>query len=409
MAVIAAVSLVALVGFVGLALDSGQLFVTKTELQNAADSCALSASAALTGVNANQLTIAENWGRTAGQANKVGFQSADVAVVPDQDVTFSETLNGAYLTKTAISPADALKMKFAKCTLPRSGIQTWFIQVLNLLPGVVIGDQTVNAMAVATLKPSQTTCALPVAICQKSPSAPYGFTKGQWLQGVLDPGEGITGDFKWVDYTPTAGGTNELKEILRGPGVCNLPATGTKVGEPGFKAGATAAWNTRFGLYQTGQDSPATAPPDFTGFAYTEVKSWPEKFNAYEGSSATGNANFKSARGAHSPYQGDSASGLKTKGTPSSAATHAAGADRRLGIIPVVDCDEFSGGSHEAAVKAWACILMLHPLNNGAGGGGKDMWIEYLGQSNDPASPCATLGLPGSNTSAGPMVPALVQ
>jgi len=42
--VITALSLVALVGFVGLALDLGHLYVVKTELQNAADAAALAAA-----------------------------------------------------------------------------------------------------------------------------------------------------------------------------------------------------------------------------------------------------------------------------------------------------------------------------------------------------------------------------
>jgi uncharacterized membrane protein len=37
--------IVVLVGFIGLALDLGKLYVSKSELQNRADSCALSARA----------------------------------------------------------------------------------------------------------------------------------------------------------------------------------------------------------------------------------------------------------------------------------------------------------------------------------------------------------------------------
>ena len=38
-----------LIGFIGLALDGGHLYLTKTELQNGADACALAASYELTG------------------------------------------------------------------------------------------------------------------------------------------------------------------------------------------------------------------------------------------------------------------------------------------------------------------------------------------------------------------------
>lgn len=406
-AIIVALSIAVLIGFGGLALDSGQLFVSKTELQNAADACALSASAALTGTSANQLVIAENYGKTAGQANRVGFQKNAVQVA-GTDVTFSQTLNGAYFPKDAIAAADVLKMKFAKCTLARTGIKTWFIQVLNLLPGIKIGDQAVASMGAATLQPSQTSCALPVAICQGATP----FLKGQWIQGAVGASDSLTGDFKWVNYIK-ANSAKDIKDILTGAGVCNLPATGEEVGAPGGKGSEAAAWNTRFGIYAGGYKGPAEGIPDVTGYAYTE-HSWPAKFNAYAGTSPSGYPNFKTARANYAAYQGDGnqagESGLKTNGTPISSATHlASGSDRRLGIVPVVDCAQFSGGSHNAAIQRFACVLMLHPLEQGAGGKSTRMFLEYLGESNDPSSPCASIGLPGSSTSVGPLVPALVQ
>jgi len=406
-AIIVALSIAVLIGFGGLALDSGQLFVSKTELQNAADACALSASAALTGASANQLTIAENYGRTAGQANRVGFQKNPVQVA-GTDVTFSQTLNGAYFSKDSIPAADVLKMKFAKCTLARTGIKTWLVQVLNMLPGVKIGDQAVASMGAATLQPSQTSCALPVAICQGATP----FIKGQWIEGAVGAKDNLTGDFKWVNYIKS-NSAKDIKDILTGAGVCNLPATGEKVGAPGGKGSEAAAWNTRFGIYAGGYKGPSDGVPDETGYAYTEF-SWPAKFNAYAGTSPSGYPNFKTARSGYAAYQGDGKqdgqSGLNTNGTPISTATHqASGSDRRLGIVPVVNCAELEGGSHEAAIQRFACVLMLHPLQQGAGGGAPRMFLEYLGESNDPTSPCASVGLPGSSTSVGPLVPSLVQ
>ena len=43
-AIIVGLTLAVLVGFAGLAIDGGRLYVNKTELQNAADACALAAS-----------------------------------------------------------------------------------------------------------------------------------------------------------------------------------------------------------------------------------------------------------------------------------------------------------------------------------------------------------------------------
>ena len=91
-----AFALLFLLGFMGMALDFGHLFVVKTELQTASDSCALAAAQELDGA-ADALTRATNAGITAGNLNKVNFQGTAVGFVAN-DVTFSDSLTGAYST-----------------------------------------------------------------------------------------------------------------------------------------------------------------------------------------------------------------------------------------------------------------------------------------------------------------------
>lgn len=410
-AIIVGLSMAVLVGFVGLALDLGRLYVAKTELQNSADACALAAAQALTGVNANQLAQAEAAGITTGGINRVMFQAEPVSYstgdtdATDASITFSTALNGTYLAKNEMSAAQALTMRFARCTVDRSAISTWFIQVLELVPGVTIGQQMVRATAVATLRPAQTNCALPVALCSSDTATA---SRGAWLCGVIGPGGdcgssgGLTGNFKWVDFTPPGGGANEIRDLLTGSGTCNIPAVGSEVGQPGTIASAAAGWNTRFGIYAAPL-TPANAVPDFTGYGYTPVN-WPPASNAYE--------NFRTQRNANAPYQGDASTGLDTRGTVQTSQYLAAnGADRRLAIVPEVDCAGFVSGS-TAPITNWACILMLHPINNDSGGTGTGidrMYLEYLGPASDPESPCATLGMPGAPGGIGPAVPTLVQ
>jgi hypothetical protein len=83
------------------------------------------------------------------------------------------------------------------------------------------------------------------------------------------------------------------------------------------------------------------------------------------------------------------------------------GADRRLVVMPIVDCGGFTGGQH-APVRAYACVLLLDPYRLAPGNVMRSR-LEYLGRSNIPGSPCATSGIAGDATSQGPMVPALVQ
>jgi Flp pilus assembly protein TadG len=399
-AIIVALSMVVLVGFVGLALDLGKLFVTKTELQNSVDSCALAAARELTGANNNQLTLAEAAGITSGTSNNVLFQDEQIVINTDSDVTFSDQLNGTYQTKGAV--ANPLNMKFSRCTAERAGIANWFIQVLG------IGDQQVNATAVASLLPGQTTCAIPVGVCKADIDASI---PGDWIEGAIGPGGDLTGGFKWVDFTPPAGGASELSAHLTGSGECTLPAIGSIVGEGGVISSLSKGWNSRYGIYRnpvvSGPGQTGFAVPDSTGYAYTEVN-WPSQFDAF--------SDFTSQRAVNAAYQGDASTGLNAEGggstTQNSAFLLANGADRRLGTVAVIDCPTLDAGAPTAPVESWACVLMLHPINfnqGGSGTGATRMFLEYLGNSDDPSSPCASSGAVGSATSAGPLVPSLVQ
>ncbi|MEG1771506.1 MAG: pilus assembly protein TadG-related protein, partial [Comamonas sp.] len=64
-----------LLGFMGVALDFGRLFVVKGELQTAVDSWALAAARELNG-QTDAIGRAQSAGMAAGNANRVNLQSA---------------------------------------------------------------------------------------------------------------------------------------------------------------------------------------------------------------------------------------------------------------------------------------------------------------------------------------------
>src|SRR3982750_1067209 len=76
----AALTMLFLLGFMGVALDFGHLFVVKTEMQTAMDSCALAAAQELDGAS-DALTRASNAGVTAGNLNRVNFQGGASGVI----------------------------------------------------------------------------------------------------------------------------------------------------------------------------------------------------------------------------------------------------------------------------------------------------------------------------------------
>ncbi|MGE5469745.1 MAG: pilus assembly protein TadG-related protein [Bacteroidota bacterium] len=408
-AIIVGLALAVLVGFAGLAIDLGRLYVNKTELQNAADACALAASRELTcsaaPCPASNLLNAQAAGIYVAGRDSRDLQSSAVSI-DVADVEFSTTLapNSSYRSIAGgANPAS----KYVMCTARSTGLLPWFMGVLG------IGAQNVSASAVATLTAAQSNCGIPMALCSKGPAPSYGLTVGQWYGGRQDASGGASGNFNWVDFTPPSGGANELKDLLSGTGVCNMNVT-NPVGQTGMNQGAVSAFNSRFGLYKGGGGNPqiGDAPPDYSGFAYTSTavvggtpNTWPAGSNALN--------DFLSKRNSNAPYgsttrAGNTATGLSipTSYSPTQAAALATqGADRRLVTSPIVDCAGWSGGATTTPIQAWACVLLLHPID----GPTSKVFFEYRGLSSDPSSPCATSGAVGGPGSVGPQVPALVQ
>lgn len=401
MSALVALVLAVVVAFAGLAVDGGHLFLTKTELQNAADACALAASYELTqapDIPPEAFRRAEAAGRAVAQRNRLGLQNEPVAA-GQVDLRFAAEIGAgaAWSTAQSASP-DA---RFVRCDVRREGVALWLLQVIG------VDEPSVQARAVATLSPAQTNCGIPMAVCSKAASTAspaFGLVPGQWISGRFSTGGGVTGSFNWIDYSPPAGGANEVGELLRGGGQCSLNVP-SPVGQPGSLGNAAArAWNTRFGLYQSGSDSISTAVPDFSGYAYTP-KNWPSMQGAID--------DFRQRRRNNEPYGGDVSQGNAITGLSLSVAYNPvtttaqhlqAGGDRRLVVVPVVDCGDWAG-SQAALIRGWACMFMLHPVANV----GDPIYLEYAGLANEPGSPCASSGVPGDRDSVGPRVPALVQ
>lgn len=426
-AVITGLTIAVLIGFLGISVDLGRLFVIKAELQTAMDSCALAAASQLRpGMNdPGTLDRAIAYGRTP--LNKANFQGQglDPAVI---QFSFSDTLAGPYTSytyKAGGASALANSAKFARCTYPLANVPVLFMRVLNSM-----SDTTVAATAVATLAPSQTNCAFPVSVCRAptataSMSPPWGLAPGSWVSGLGEPGGGNsgggnsgggnsssgpagctsgtgTGNFCWASFTGSS--SSGLAESIKGTGQCDLSAV-SKVGAAGNMTSLNKAWNTRFGIYHPSEPTPAgggAAYPDFTGYAYNATN-WSSRFGAY--------SDYLSKRAAHAKFDDPRwpASGININ--PSNALTVADhgtyGRDRRLVVAPIVNCEDYgtTPGGKPVDVDAWACVLLLAPINSQ--GPSIPAEVEYLGLASAPGTPCATSGLGGGT--AGPLVPVLVQ
>lgn len=401
-AIIVGLALAVMIGFVGLALDLGKLYVTRSELQNSADACALSAARDLT--SAISLQVSEADGIAAGHSNFAFFQQNAVQMQTDSNVTFSDSLTNPFLTKTAV--ATPANIKYVKCTAQLSNIAHWFIEVLNTIPGVQVANAAqVSASAIATVGAGQTTCAIPVFVCRAAAAAPYKV--GDWI--ASPSGSSSTygpGNFGWAALD---GSTNEttIASELSGNS-CNITSP-PDLGSTGLKSASLRAWNTRFGIYTNGANG-SSGQPDFTGYAYVGPNYGPPGTAGIVGDAYT---QFVLDRASFKSYQGDGAaptgSGISTNGTATASNYQTFGGDRRVALAPEGDCSTLSGSSSKLHVTQWDCVLMLDPLPFSPGAGGVTAHLEYLGTTASGTTPCATHGLPGSGSSVGIKVPMLVQ
>lgn len=367
----------------GLGGDIGKLYVAKSELQSVADACALAAAAQFDG-SASQTANATTAGNTVAQQNNVVFQK-NAVTSDDVAISFPETLNGVSGT-------------YVQCDVSRANITNWITPVLNLMGGDVAESETIAARAVATTLPGQTTCALPVAICQDQLT---GKNRGDWIEGILAPSQGNSnqdetepGNFKWVDLSPeNGGGANEIAGILNGSNStsCSVNvAPDTDVGKSGFNGNARKAYNTRFGL----KENPNGATPliHVTGKGYYLVGGAvnPGRYDSND---------YANAVQANTPYS--SISGININPLRLSTNTeHAAGrSDSRIATTAVVDCSNMK-------LKSFACVFMLHPLPTTNASTFK-MYLEYLGNPATSITPCNPNAITGSGI--GPRVPALVR
>jgi Flp pilus assembly protein TadG len=413
-AIIVGLSLAVMVGFAGLALDLGRLYVNKTELQSAADACALAASRELAcdtsagGVCPAQFLLnAETAGIFAAAKNMKDMQGSAVTVAAS-DVRFNTAIgpNSGYLSR---ADGANVNSKFVMCLARSKGLVPWFMGAMDVKLGK---PNEVISAAVATLAPSRNFCVgAPIGVCRKAGAgAPdYGYAVGEWIKSQFTSAgsdDVVSGDFKWVDFTPNAGGNTEIRDGLLGSdGVCNVKINDAlDVVQQGQQQGAKSAYNTRFGIYPNGANAytPADAPPDRTGYAYPNKSPG----SPVIGIDVSAYTDYRAKQAAFSPFidnqYGVSGSGGNIPGAPISSALHeATGANRRLINVPAIDC-----AATTASILGMVCVLMLNPMSNGATG---TLYLEYRGASNSAASPCAAFGAPGGPGSNGPMVPTLVQ
>lgn len=136
---IAAFSMLSLVLATGMAIDISHLYTAKSELQNAADAAALAAASQLSSTRGG---IKQAVAEATKTLNKYNFGSN--VGISGADVTFSDNLNGSYVSQ-ASAEASPASVRFVKVTLAPKPVGITFAAL------AIANPQNLTAKATAGL------------------------------------------------------------------------------------------------------------------------------------------------------------------------------------------------------------------------------------------------------------------
>jgi hypothetical protein len=200
--IIVAICIVVLVGMLGLVLDLGRLYVTKSDLQNAADAAALSGAKQLdgtdTGICCDSTSSAVGMAKGTASLNSFFSNTGKVSVkITDSDIEFSDTKDGPWVDFKSAQASPANKF-FIKVNTASGNLSTWFI---HIIPGAANTTST-SGVAVAGRFPPGALTPMFVPVVrrnsdQKSSDVSYPNCSGY----IYDPAN--SGPFKSTCPSPT--------------------------------------------------------------------------------------------------------------------------------------------------------------------------------------------------------------
>ena len=327
-----AIGMLAILLAVGLGVDISRFYLTKGELQNAADAAALAAVSAL---DTSPAGIHRAVDRAVASMNKYDFRTTDVAF-PRANVVFAKNLNDdPYMSEASAAVATtAADIRFVKVTTDPSAVPVSFaISVLGTSQ-----NQITTATAGFSVPLNRFCNFLPVSVIDygvpMTPGQTYTFRAGP--TGSIAPGNyqilAVAGE----------GGQDVRVGLAAGVDKCASPgeeyAVDTKTG---VTAGAVRqGLNTRFDEYQTSQVTPDEMPPD---------------------------ANIKEGID-HGTYLNPGTGDVQTPSHPGIVG-------RRVVVIPIVKEGEYDQGRNVVKFNRFGLFFLKTKVGGGNGG---EMEAEYI-------------------------------
>lgn len=267
-----------LFGFMALVIDLGRMYVTRTELQNAAD------AAALAGAKKLDQTAA---GVTSGIAHAVAvaaqnrFKFSSPVVITAANISVGSCPDDACMVaaSTITDNASAAGRTFMKVDINSGSMSTFFAAIPTTPGGTGTAAMSTYGMAVAGRFVNNVTpigvCALntiPGEVLPSGELAQFGFRRGVTYNPFeVGPLGGPSDPYLLnpVDAYPNACSPSNSSANFIAPFLCNgtsavVSPTALKVyGNPGMEANQAKALNSRFNQYGGGSVCiPSQAPPD---------------------------------------------------------------------------------------------------------------------------------------------------
>lgn len=244
-----AIGMLAILLAVGLGVDISRLYLSKAELQNAADAAAI---AGASGLNGRATGISDAADRAIKAMNSYDFNKTGVTF-PRANVVFASNVDGPFVSEGSAA-GSAGTIRFVKVTTPDLPVGISFA-------ALVLGkNKNLNATATAGLSvPLNVICPWLPAFVLDDPANPI--TPGQTYTFRLAPGDHISPGNYQLLAPIQSGGSGDREGMANGVNWCITVGTEIKT-KPGVTSGAIRQGiNSRFDNYSGGLD-PATSPPD---------------------------------------------------------------------------------------------------------------------------------------------------
>ena len=349
--IVSALGMVVFMLAAGLAIDVSHMYLTGTELQNAADAAAIAGASKMDGF-AGGITNAVD--AALLMQNRYEF-SKEVATFSRSDVRFginsSDLFNGNGYDETAARTL-ADRIRFIRVTIPNKAISVPFAQMALGSNTVALSRAAVAGFAAGC----QTLCdsIIPVSVVQNpatgaplNPNAGCPNTTQFWPgctytcrlgDGGQNSGFITPGNYLILDLEGSGGsGTREV--LAGGTKGCFKPGDDVPT-KTGITAGPVRdGWNARFDDYSGGLDW-TIYPPD------TNIKE---------------NITYAQYRGNVPGWQ--------------KSPSHPGKDGRRIVIIPIVNANEYDNGRGTVRINKFGAFFLQNKVPGGNGG---DITVEFI-------------------------------